>query len=128
MWAIRNSQGRSGGISSLQFLQRHESAGERVLHDVLAVDHRSHQTRAIAVQLGPQLAGERQELRVAVAVGGLVLRSSRRSLEHGYSRVALEPEGEALGIFRVVQHGNNFLAELARRHRRAEAGQELFGA
>ena len=36
-------------------LQRHESPDERVLHDVLAVDDRSHETRAIAVQLGPQL-------------------------------------------------------------------------
>ena len=43
------------------------------------------------------------------------------------SRIALEPEGEALGIFRVVQHGNNLLAELPRRHRRAKAGNELFG-
>ena len=28
---------------------------------------------------------------------------------------------------RVVQHGNNLLAELPRRNRRAEAGYELFG-
>jgi hypothetical protein len=42
----------------LQALQRHESPDERVLHDVLAVDDRSHETRAIAVQLGPQLAAQ----------------------------------------------------------------------
>ena len=40
-----------------KLVQRHEGPGERVLHDILAVDDRSHQARAIAVQLGPQLAG-----------------------------------------------------------------------
>src|SRR6202035_544828 len=39
-------------------------------------------------------------------------------------RVALEPEGEALGIFRILEHGYDFLAELPGRHRR-EASQEL---
>src|SRR5258708_1050112 len=52
----------------LQVLQSHKSPGERVLHDILAVDHRSQETRAIAVQLGPQLAGLRAEPRPAVAV------------------------------------------------------------
>jgi hypothetical protein len=52
----------------LKVLQRHQSPGERVLHDVLAVDDRSHETRAIAVQLGPQLAGQSDELRPAVSV------------------------------------------------------------
>ncbi len=52
----------------LHLLQRHESPGERVLHDVLAVDDRSHETRAITMQLGPQLAGQGKELRPAVAV------------------------------------------------------------
>src|SRR5258708_28551588 len=51
----------------LQVLQSHKSPGERVLHDILAVDHRSQETRAIAVQLGPQLAGLREEPRPAVA-------------------------------------------------------------
>jgi hypothetical protein len=42
----------------LQILQRHESPDERVLHDVLAVDDRSHEAGAITVQVGPQLAGQ----------------------------------------------------------------------
>src|SRR6202035_1076109 len=61
--------------------------------------------------------------RGAPSVARMRPRSSRRSLEQGYSRVALEPEGKALGIFRVVQYGNNFLAEIPRRHRCAEAGE-----
>src|SRR5260370_42010187 len=52
----------------LQILQRHESPDQRVLHDVLAVDDRSHQTRAVAVQLGPQFVGQREKLRPAVAI------------------------------------------------------------
>ena len=52
----------------LQILQRHESPDERVLHDVLAVDDRSHETRAVTVQIGPQLAGQSEELRPAVPV------------------------------------------------------------
>ena len=52
----------------LQVLQRRESPNERVLHDVLAVDDRSHETRAIAVQLGPQLAGQGEEPRPAFVV------------------------------------------------------------
>src|SRR5260370_39162568 len=48
--------------------QRHDSPDQRVLHDVLAVDHRSHQTRAIAMQFGLQLAGQSEELRLTVAV------------------------------------------------------------
>src|SRR6202011_6022110 len=52
----------------LKLLQRHESADERVLHDVLAVDDRSHETRAIAMQFGPQRVGQSEELRPAVAV------------------------------------------------------------
>src|SRR4030095_5559853 len=50
-----------------QILQRHGSPEQRVLQDILAVDHRSHQTRAIAVQFGLQLAGQREQLRLAVA-------------------------------------------------------------
>jgi hypothetical protein len=52
----------------VQILQRHESPDERVLYDVLAVDDRSHETRAVTVQIGPQLAGQREELRPAVPV------------------------------------------------------------
>src|SRR6202047_4412025 len=47
----------------LEILQRHESPDERVLHDVLAVDDRSHETRTIAVELRPQLSGQGEELR-----------------------------------------------------------------
>ena len=46
----------------LQFVQRDEGPGEGVLHDILAVDYRAHQPRAVAMKLRPQLAGERQEL------------------------------------------------------------------
>src|SRR6266704_1876757 len=49
-------------------LQRHESPDQRILHDVLAVDDRSHQTRAIAVQFGPQLVGLGEQPRQAVTV------------------------------------------------------------
>jgi hypothetical protein len=52
----------------LQILQHHESPDERVLHDVLAVDDRSHETRTVAVQIGPQLAGKSEEFRPAVMV------------------------------------------------------------
>ena len=43
----------------LQLVQRDEGAGESVLHHILAVDHRAHQPRAVAVKLRPQLFGER---------------------------------------------------------------------
>ena len=112
----------------LQILQRHESPEQSVLHDVLAVDDRSHEAGAIAVQLGPHFGRPGR----GAAPGGrgsrkAVLRSSRRSLEDGDPRIALEPEGQALGILRIVQHGDNFLAELPGRHRHAEALQELCG-
>ena len=51
--------------------------------------------------------------------------SSCRSLEDRDPGIALETEGEALGIFRVVEERNNFLAELPGRQRRTEASQEL---
>jgi hypothetical protein len=38
------------------------------------------------------------------------LRSNRFSLEDSDPRIALQAEGEALGIFRVVEERNNFLA------------------
>jgi hypothetical protein len=49
----------------LQFVQGDVCASEGVLHHILTLDHRAHQARAVAVQLRPQLAGERQELRLA---------------------------------------------------------------
>ena len=52
----------------VQILQRHESPDECVLHDVLAVDDRSHEARAVTVQIGPQLAGQSEELRPTVLV------------------------------------------------------------
>ena len=52
----------------LDLVERRERAGERILHDVLAVDHRSHQPRAVAVQFRTQLAGQSQKLRPAVAM------------------------------------------------------------
>src|SRR3984957_2369884 len=52
----------------LQILQRHESPDERVLHDVLAVDDRSHEACAVTVQIGPQLAGQSEELSPVVRV------------------------------------------------------------
>ena len=45
----------------LQIFQRHESPDERVLHDVLAVDDRSHEACAVTVQIGPQLAGQSED-------------------------------------------------------------------
>jgi len=127
LWAIRNSQGRSGGVSS-RSCNATKARTSVSLHDVLAVDDRSHETRAIA----GAARGRSSPARARSPPGGrgsarAVLRSSRRSLEHCDSRVALEPEGEALGIFRVVQHGNNFLAELPGRHRRAERARNSSG-
>ena len=52
----------------LQIFQRHKSPHERVLHDVLAVDDRSHEAGAVTVQIGPQLARQSEELRPAVPV------------------------------------------------------------
>ena len=52
----------------LDFVERHERSRDRVLHDVLAVDHRSHQPRAITVKFGTQLGRQRQKLRPAVAI------------------------------------------------------------
>jgi hypothetical protein len=42
-----------------------EGPDEGVLHYILALDHRAHQARAVAVKLGPQLIGKRQEFGVA---------------------------------------------------------------
>jgi hypothetical protein len=52
----------------LQIFQRHESPDKRVLHDVLAVDDGSHEACAVTVQIGPQLAGQSEELLPAVLV------------------------------------------------------------
>ena len=52
----------------VQVLQSRDGPQERVLHDVLAVDYRPHETRAVAVQLGPQLAGQGEEPCPAVGV------------------------------------------------------------
>jgi hypothetical protein len=46
----------------LKILQRHERSDERILHDVLAVDDRSHEACAVTVQIGPQVAGHSEEL------------------------------------------------------------------
>ena len=62
--AIRNSQARSGA-HLLQLVHRDEGPGEGVLHHILALDHRAHQACAVAVKLGPQLIGKRQEFAVA---------------------------------------------------------------
>jgi hypothetical protein len=43
----------------LPLVERDESAGESVLHHILAVDHRAHQPRAVAVKLWPQPFDER---------------------------------------------------------------------
>ena len=127
LWAIRNSQARSGG-ALLQLVQGDEGAGEGVLHHILAVDHRAHQARAVAVKLRPQLAGERQELRRGAPwAARMGLRSSRLSLEDRDPRIALQAEGEARGVLRIVQHRDQVVTELAGRHRRAEPGQERLG-
>ena len=49
----------------LQLVEGDEGPGEGVLHHILALDHRAHQARAVAVKLRPQLIGERQELGLA---------------------------------------------------------------
>jgi hypothetical protein len=52
------------------------------------------------------------------------LRSSRLSLEDHDPRIALQAEGEARGVLRIVQHRDQVLIKLARRHWCAEPGQE----
>ena len=49
----------------LQLVNGDEGPGEGVLHHILALDHRAHQARAVAVKLRPQLIGKRQEFGVA---------------------------------------------------------------
>ena len=49
----------------LQLVHGDEGPDEGVLHHILALDHRAHQARAVAVKLGPQLIGKRQEFGVA---------------------------------------------------------------
>jgi hypothetical protein len=63
-------QPRSKRRRLVQLVQGEEGPHKRILHDVLAVDDRSHQPRAVAVQLGPQLAGQGEEPSPAVAVHG----------------------------------------------------------
>ena len=46
------------------------------------------------------------------------------SLEDRDPRIALQAEGEARGVLRIVQHRDKVVTELAGRHRRAEPGQE----
>jgi hypothetical protein len=60
-------------VFPLNVTQRSKGPDHCVLHDVLAVDHRSHQTRAIAMQFGPQLLGQSEKLRPAVALQRLRL-------------------------------------------------------
>jgi hypothetical protein len=38
------------------------------MHDVLAVDDRSHEACAVTVQIGPQLAGQGEELFPAIPI------------------------------------------------------------
>ena len=49
------------GRRSLQGLQRHEGARQAVLDDILAIHDRAGQSGAIAVQLRPQIADQREE-------------------------------------------------------------------
>ena len=67
----------------LQLVQGNEGPGEGVLLHILALDHRAHQARAVAVR-------------------GLC--STRLSLEDRNPRIALQAEGEARGILRIVEH------------------------
>ena len=52
------------------------------------------------------------------------LRSSRVSLKHRDARIALEAEGEALGVLRIVQHRDQVVTERPGWQRCAELGQE----
>ena len=54
----------------LLVLQCHECPDQCVLHDVLALDDRSHETGAIAVQFGPKFIGPGDETRQAFIVLG----------------------------------------------------------
>jgi hypothetical protein len=57
-------------------------------------------------------------------VARMGLRSSRFSLKHRDARIALEAEGEALGVLRVVQHRDHVVTERPGWQRCAELGQE----
>ncbi len=100
----------------LQFVQGDEGPSEGVLHHILAIDHRAHQARAVAVKLRPQLARRAPEApRGAPWAATMGLRSSRLSLEDRDPRIALQAEGDARGVLRILQHRDQVVTELARR-------------
>ena len=51
--------------------ERVERLRERVLHDVLALDHRAGEPRAVAMQLGPDGGDHREELVARAGDGGV---------------------------------------------------------
>src|SRR6266576_3689547 len=63
--ASNDCQVESQLIHVWHLVQGDEGPGERVLHHILAVDHRAHQARAVTVKLRPHLTGKDQELRLA---------------------------------------------------------------
>ena len=60
---VGDAPGRGGAF--LQLVQV-MGGGRRCLHHIFAVDHRADQARAVAVELRSQLAGERNELSMAL--------------------------------------------------------------
>jgi hypothetical protein len=63
--SARAEQPGAQGRHLLQLIHGEEGPDEGVLHHILALDHRAHQARAVAVKLGPQLIGKCQEFGVA---------------------------------------------------------------
>src|SRR5258705_10596013 len=74
-----------------------------------------------------KLGGVQKKLRVLSLAAKRRRQSRCLSLKHRDPRIALQTEGDALGIFRVDEERNNFLTELPRWERRTEAGQKLLG-
>ena len=60
-----------------------------ILDNVLTVDDRTGQTRAVTMQLGAQIANQREKFRLVDSLARP--RSCRLSFEHGDPGVALEP-------------------------------------
>ncbi len=49
-------------------VERRQRPGHRVLHDVLTVDHRTHQPRAVTMQLGAEFGRQGHQLRPRIAI------------------------------------------------------------
>src|SRR5258708_27815291 len=103
-----------------------------LLHNVLAVDDRSGHPRAVAMQvrarLGLQAQGNAASHRAMPRRGGRTPSSTILGAERNEAEVALHAERHASRVARIGEDRYDVVADLARRHRRAETGEEGFEA